>query len=218
MMRFLVLVILILPGASSAADLFASAGRIEGSDGRAICSASLIAPDIIVTAAHCVSAESERALFFRLGSEPEGVAYPVNRIEQHPFFEDFGRYTRLRFDIALGRLSQPIKSSLAKPLTLGSDAVLGENLYIVSWPRGSGERPRQRRCYVIEGQISGVVTLGCRVRGGESGAPLMRLTENGVELVAILNSTSRQKGQSVALAADVRLRIPPLLDRLRNTP
>ena len=71
---------------------------------------------------------------------------------------------------------------------------------------------------MIEGQVPGVVALGCRVRGGESGAPLVRLTDQGVELVAIVNSTARIEDKDVALAADVRLRVEPLVDQLAKSP
>lgn len=202
----------------ASADLFTAAGRIEDENGRAICSASMIGPDIIVTAAHCVSERSERSLHFRLGTTQGIDPIPVKQIERHPLYDGFDRFRRLRFDVAVGVLTAEISISHAKQFDLGENAVIGEGLYIISWPRGSGERPRQRRCVVIEGEIQGVVTLGCRVRGGESGAPLVRLTDEGVELVAIINSTAKQNGQSVALASDVRLRIPPLLDALQATP
>ena len=101
---------------------------------------------------------------------------------------------------------------------MGPEAELGEGLFLVSWRAGEGSRPRQRRCLVIEGEVPGVVTLGCQVRGGESGAPVLRLVPDGVELVAIVSSRSRLGQQPVAIASDVTLRIPPLLQRLGDTP
>ncbi|MEM7718647.1 MAG: hypothetical protein AAF222_05545, partial [Pseudomonadota bacterium] len=145
---------------------------------------------------------------------------PVERFVIHPFYTDFQdqRYRRLRFDIALGQLAETINPNEVQPAILGEEARIGEALFIASWPRGSGPRPRQRRCFVIDGVIPAVVTLGCRVRGGESGAPLFRLVDGGAELVAIINSRAAQQDQDVALAADIRLRIRPLLDALEKTP
>lgn len=207
----------LLLGEPAYADLFDAAGRIENAASEGTCSASLIEPDVILTAAHCVSDGDSANLFFRLGGAGDVGAVAIERIVVHPLYKSFEsqRFRRLRFDIALGKLSQPVDPLDARPLTLGDEATLGEGLFIVSWPRGSGPRPRQRRCVVIEGRVPAVVTLGCRVRGGESGAPLLRLTDTGVELVAVVNSRADQAGQSVALASDARLRVAPLLERLR---
>lgn len=201
------------------ADDFAASGRIENSSTGGTCSAALIAADIIVTAAHCVREDGNQEVRFRSsvsGSEP----VLVERFVVHPFYQDFisQRFRRLRFDIAVGRLAEPLTETSALPFALGDVARPGEGLFLASWRAQSGPRPRLRRCLVIEGQVPGVVTLGCRVRGGESGAPVLRLTADGVELVAIVNSTARLQGRDVALAADVRLRIDPLLDQLSQNP
>ena len=202
------------------ADLFSAAGRIEHVSGESSCSAALIEADVIVTAAHCVRESSEQGYNFRLGLGQKETPLAVRRIIIHPLFQDFRghRLRRLRFDIAIGQLETPIDPQVAAPFLLGDEAELGEGLFLASWRGDQGPRPRQRRCLVIESELSGVVTLGCRVRGGESGAPVLRLTDDGLELVAIVNSTARQGRQSVAFASDVRLRIPPLLDRLKSAP
>ncbi len=216
-MRFLVFIFLLCLCGPVWAELFEAAGRIENAATEGTCSASLIAPDVIVTAAHCVSEEDLENLFFRLGKPEGSEPILIDRIVVHPLYESFKsqRIRRLRFDIALARLSTPVDRTDALPLALGDAAALGEGLFVVSWPRGSGPRPRQRRCVVIEGQVPAVVTLGCLVRGSESGAPLLRLTENGAELVAVINSRSELAGKSVALASDARRRVLPLLQRLR---
>jgi hypothetical protein len=198
---------------------FAAAGRIENSQTGGTCSAALIGPDIIVTAAHCVSEENAQIYSFR-SSLPDSKPVQVERIVVHPFYRDFitQRLRRLRFDIAVGRLEAPLADRSVTPFPLGDVARTGEGLFLASWRAQSGPRPRLRRCLVIEGQVPGVVALGCRVRGGESGAPLVRLTDQGVELVAIVNSTARIEDKDVALAADVRLRVEPLVDQLAKSP
>ncbi len=208
-----VLVLLALSGPASA-ELFAAAGRIEDPETRRGCSAALIGPDVIVTAAHCVLEEKARVFRLAPGTQTEPIA--VDRIVVHPLYSDFHdqRLRRLRFDIAVGRLSAPVEPKTVESFPLGDEAQVGEGLFLVSWRLGP--RPRERRCLVIEGEVPGIVALGCRVRGGESGAPVLRLTEDGPELVAIVNSTARQNGRSIAIAADVRLRIAPLLDRLMS--
>ncbi|MCG6884148.1 MAG: trypsin-like serine protease [Silicimonas sp.] len=203
-----------------AADLFSAAGRLENATSQGSCSATLIADDIVATAAHCIREDNATQFVFRLGNGQAGAPIPVVRAIRHPFYTDFEgqRLRQLRFDVAVARLEHPVSEAQAVPMKLGDPAQVGEGLFLVSWRAGEGSRPRQRRCLVIEGEVPGVVVMGCRVRGGESGAPVTRLTPDGVELVAIISSRSQQGRQPIAVASDVIQRIPPLLHRLGETP
>jgi len=124
---------------------------------------------------------------------------------------------QFRFDIAVARLESAVPPERAQPFPFGDDAAIGEQLFLMSWRKGEGSYPRQRSCPVIDG-LNGLVTLGCRVEGGESGSPLLRKTEAGLELVAILSSRSTVLEQPVALASNVRLRLGPILDLLNEIP
>ncbi|MEO1024223.1 MAG: trypsin-like serine protease [Pseudomonadota bacterium] len=185
-------------------------GRIEYKSG-GTCSAVLIAPDIIATAAHCVRKSASSV--FRPSDKRGGRLFPVEQFLQHPLYDTSARIEwQYRFDIAVGKLAEPVPTARAQPLPLGEDAEIGEKLFIVSW-RGADDRLRQRACPVITG-IPGLVTLGCEVRGGESGAPVLRKTSDGLEVIAIISSRTRLLEQPVAQASNVRLRIPPLLKEL----
>lgn len=63
------------------------------------------------------------------------------------------------------------------------------------------------------------MTLGCDVKGGESGAPLFRRTDSGaLELVAIISSRGRLLDQPIAQASNLRIRLQPLLDAAKDMP
>ena len=179
------------------------------------CSAVLVQPDVIATAAHCIT---DRQSVFRLGDGVESEPFEIVELIAHPLYEQTKDRVdwKLRFDIAVGRLAKPVPADLARPLTIGDEAKTGERLFIVSWRSDGSDRPRQRACPVFDG-IPGLVTLGCRVQGGESGAPVLRKTEGGLELVAIISSRTRRLEQPVAQASDVRLRLPPLFDLVDAT-
>lgn len=189
-----------------------AAGRIEtvGEDGS--CSAVLIRADLIATAAHCAN---DKKKIFRPGDGRRGPMFTVARFIRHPLYDQpkSPRAWKLRFDIAVGKLEHPVPAERATPVAFGREAELEENLFLVSWRKDGTWLPRQRRCPVIRG-IPGLVTLGCRVQGGESGAPLFRETGAGIELVAIISSRSRQLEQPIAQASDVALRLPPLIDMI----
>ena len=216
MFRLSVFLVLLL-GSPAYADLFSAAGRLENAFGRGTCSAALIEPDVIITAAHCVT-EAE-GYHFRVATTDEFEPIAVSQVVIHPLYTAFrgNRFRRLSFDIAIAKLSEPVDASVATPFTIGGEASDGEGLFVSSWTAWR-ERPRERRCVVIEGQVPAVVTLGCNVFGGESGAPLMRLTDDGVELVAVVNSRLEQGDRSFALATDARLRVKQLLDLLAGDP
>ncbi len=189
-----------------------AAGRMEIVGRGATCSASLIRPDVIATAAHCVINHDQ---VFRPGDGLAGAIYLVEDKVIHPLYDQTKSRIewKIRFDVAVGRLAKPVPGDRATPLSVGEDAKVGETLLIVSWRRDGTNLPRQRPCEVLAGD-DGLVTLGCRVRGGESGAPVLRKTKDGYELVAIISSSTKRLEQPVAKASNVRLRLPPLLDEI----
>lgn len=213
MFRAIALLLLLVAGPATA-DPIAAAGRLERENTSGTCSAVLVEPDIVLTAAHCVG-RGALGLGFRPGSGPEARSYPVKRVARHPYYDtgqsDVSR--RFRFDLAAALLAEPVPEWVAQPLAIGEPARLGEKLFLVSWRRPDGPRPRQRACPVIQG-LRGLVTLACPVVGGESGAPVLRRGKNGLELVAVVSSRAHTGRQSVAQASDVDIRLPPLIDRL----
>ncbi len=210
MIRFLFPTLALTASIAWAEGTISSVGRFEHRQSDGSCSAVLVRPDLIATAAHCSTSND---VIFRLGDGLSGEPFEVVELITHPLYDQTSKRVdwKLRFDIAIGRLAKPVPSGMAVPFSFGDDAQTGERLFIVSWRNDGTDRPRQRACPVIEG-IQGLVTLGCRVRGGESGAPVLRKTANGLELVAIISSSTRRREQPIAQASDVRLRLPPLFD------
>lgn len=197
----------------SAGDV-AAAGRIDSTLSGGSCSGVLVAPDIVATAAHCTPVDDPSSLVFTTGDGRHTSR--IRRAERHPLYTPGQARTdwKLRFDIGALALSDPPEG--IEPMPLGPEAEPGETLFIVSWRKVDGPRPRQRACPVLSVGVEGLVTLGCPVVGGESGAPVLRRTQDGLELVAIVSSRARLLDQPIAQASNVRLRIPPLLDQIRS--
>ena len=196
-------------------------GRIEKLESLTTCTAVLVEPDVVLTAAHCVEGdaadpEAMARVRFRPGVGLAGPVFDAAEIVLHPLYDRVNDpwLWRLRFDLAAVRLSGPVPPEVARPLGTGDEAQPGERLFLVSWRPDSGLVPRQRACEVVPG-LRGLVTLGCRVSGGESGAPVLRKTSEGLEIVAILSSRGKIKEQPVAQGSNVALRLPPLLAALR---
>lgn len=219
-MRALLLMVFSLLVSPAFSNEFAAVGRIENNRTNGSCTGSLIAEDVVLTAAHCVHAARGSRYVFRLSDDPDLPTFAVKQIVWHPLYAEFIRQKlrRVRFDIAVVQLAEKVPASRALPFATSQEAMLGEELSIVSWRKLDREVPRKRDCLTIEGAIPGLVALDCAVVGGESGAPVLRKTATGHELVSVISSQSTLQGRPIAYASDVRLRVPPLLERLGDTP
>jgi len=174
-------------------------------DGKADCSAALIAPDLLATAGHCLAGKTlgENSLVFRTGKYPghPSVEREAAALHVHPLFL-VGRSIEnknLGSDIGLIRLAEPIPGDVARPFGLVSEAETGERVLIASYPGGVGDRARERKCPVLDLR-STIMLLSCVVKPGESGSPVVRITEGEPELLGILVATGRDGHQPFGYA------------------
>jgi protease YdgD len=176
--------------------------------GTAVCTGTLIAADLVVTAAHCLDgavAEPGR-VGFRTGAYP-GTA-PVERaaarIVRHPLYPDEGESApldrRAGYDLALIRLTAPVPASAALPLPLAGGAAPAPRLLVASYRGGRGERAREHTCPVIDASDR-MIRMGCDVRPGESGSPLLQREGDTLVLVGVLSARAEDGPMKLAIAA-----------------
>lgn len=212
---------LLLPLPAVAQEILASAGRIERAESDGTCSAALIAADLVVTAAHCVNPERDieaevPRLFYRPALPAFSPPIAIVGGARHPLYtpgRDDLRW-KFPFDLAVLRLERALPVATNPALALGDAPRTGESLTIVTWIR-SREGPVVRPCPVLPGPVS-LVTLGCPVRGGESGGAVLRKNKDGAELVAILNSRTRIGDLEIAQASHLDGRLAPMLRLLED--
>jgi hypothetical protein len=85
--------------------------------GASFCTASVIAPDVVLTAAHCVSSLSDTRVFFR-GDHSQLVLVDIASIAVHPEFRPkIGRKHLISIDLVLLRLAEPLPPAF-KPIEL----------------------------------------------------------------------------------------------------
>ncbi|MCY4180346.1 MAG: trypsin-like serine protease [Litoreibacter sp.] len=190
------------------------------------CTGTLIAPDLVLTAAHCLydletgrrvdDSEIEFLAGWRNGraSAYRGVRQSVAHFSYA--FRTREDQDRIGADLALLELDQPIRHPSIKPLDAAPRAARGQELAVVSYAHDRANAPSlQKACHVLAKEDDLYVT-SCDVDFGSSGAPVL-VVENGQPAVmSVVSAKAEWNTQKVSLAEGVERRIDEMLVQLKN--
>lgn len=187
-------------------------GRLD-IEGKGFCTATLIAPDLVLTAAHCLYQTSggdqvdiENIEFLAgLRNGRPAATRGVRKVVIHPNYpnQPASMENSVRYDLALLQLDSPIRSSAIEPFEISNTSISGVQVGVVSYAQDRSETPALQEVCRVLGEQQGTVVMTCDIDFGASGAPVFRLEAGVPRLVSVFSAMAEVDGQRVALGMDL---------------
>ncbi len=190
----LTFLVLLSAGAARAEDVPSAVGRITYGDalapGAAICSGVLVAPDLVLTAGHCVRPMADAPTVIRFDAAWAGGMPKVTGQGKVVILSETGG---LAGDVALVVLKTRFSPEVAQPLQLAGPGAVGSSTGVFTLNAFRRDAPDQVSGQTICNLLAtqpGLLGLDCPAVSGNSGAALLQRLGNDWFVAAIMVAAS----------------------------
>ena len=206
------------------ASVWKAVGRLDFGRG-GMCSGTLIAPDLVLTAAHCLYKPGTDLLWkpnqiiFRAGFR-NGVAAATRRVTAIAAHAKYMPKKPLSaenvtYDVGLIRLAEPVSTFEVAPFYLHEDRVAPGPVSVVSYGRGrSNVQSRQKECQMLE-RFGDVFLFDCNVTFGSSGAPVFSHLNGRGRIISVVSGMLSVRGEKRAVGMHLPERVTELRRQMR---